>query len=265
MLNLFPDDKKPYFLWAPPYDENSSGVRALHLLCHALNEVGQRAYLIPVNMMFGFNPALNVHILDQNIAMYYQAKGIDPIFIYPDVVTLDKDQELDDKKIVRWLLAEAGTYGGDKVFPPKHKVYGYTKNIHENVLCLPTFDERVFHMPVEPHGRKGFCFYSHKYDKIHGNPLQALTYGMTRCEGTPEQVAEILRTHEACYIYERSEILVNAALCGCKVVPIVSDYWNGELPEEFFNEEGSLVPQWRLRYDFEKQLMAFIQETQEWA
>lgn len=264
MINLFPEDKKPYFLWAPPWDENSSGVRALHMLCHALNEVGQRAYLIPVNMMFGFNPALNVHILDQNIAMYYQAKGIEPIFIYPDVVTLDKDQELDDKKIVRWLLAEAGAYGGDKVFPPKHKVYGYTKNIHEKVLCLPTFDERIFYPPKDAAERKGICFYSHKYDKIHGYTLPDYTDGMTRCEGTPEQVADILRTHKECHVFERSEILVNAALCGCQVVRVETGYWDGELPEEFFEKDGSLVQQWRLRYNFENQLASFIQETQEW-
>lgn len=264
MLNLFPEDKKPYFIWAPPWDENSSGVRALHMLCHALNESGQRAYLIPVNVLFGFNPALNVHILDYNIALYYQMKNIEPIFIYPDVVTLDRDEELENKKVVRWLLAEAGAYGGDKTFPPGHKVYGYTKDISENVLCMPTFDERIFYPPKDIAERKGSCFYSHKYDKIHGNVLSEFTKSMTRCQGTPEQVAEILRTHEVCYVYERSEILVNAMLCGCQIVPVVSEYWNGNLPSEFFEKDGSLVPQWRLRYEFEKQLIGFILETQAW-
>jgi hypothetical protein len=216
-------------------------------------------------MLFGYNPALNVHILDENIAMYYDVKGKEPIFIYPDVVTLDKDHELDDKKIVRWLLAEAGAYGGDITFAPKHKIYGYTKDISEKVLCLPTFDQRIFYPPSEGSERKGDCFYAHKYDKIHGNKLLSLTEGMTRCEGTPEQVAEILRTHENCFVYERSEILVNATLCGCKIMPIHTDYWNGNLPEEFFNKDGSLVSQWKLVNNFERQLADFIQETQAWS
>lgn len=251
MLNLFPETRIPYFIYAPPWTHISSGVRALHLLCHALNESGQRAYLVPVNMVFYSNPDLNTPILNEEHAAWYNIKGIDPIAIYPDIV---QGNPFKAKKVVRWLLAPAGDYGGDKAFPETDKIYGYTKNIAEPVLCLPTFDRSTFKSASSERG--GSCFYSFKYDKIHGNTLLPLTDGMTRCEGTAEEVARILQTHEDCYIYERSEIFVLAKLCGCKPVPVLTDYWDGKMPEEFKKTQD------QLHENFDWQLKLFIEETQ---
>lgn len=260
-LDLFPEPKIPYFIWMPPWDENSSGIRCLHLLCHALNENGQRAYLVPVNTITKTNPVLNTPMLTEEHNWFYHTKGIDPIIVYPEIV---QDNPFKAKKVVRWLLAPAGLYGGDKTFPETDKVFGYTKDLHDKVLCLPTFNEKIFYPPKEEN-RKGGCYYAHKYKAIHGNALLPLTDDMTQCAGTPEQVAEILRTHEVCYVYERSEILVTAKLCGCKIHPVVTEYWNGLLPSEFFDAEGDLVPQFLLRYHFKIQLERFIEETQRWS
>lgn len=262
MLNpdLFPDPKIPYYVWAPPWDNNSSGIRCMHLLTHALNQSGQRAYLVPVNMVFKTNPALNTPVLNEEHQYFYHNRGVEPIMVYPEVV---RGNPFEGKKVVRWLLAPAGLYGGDKVFASTDKVYGYTKDLNPNVLCLPTFNEKIFYPPKEGI-RKGGCYYAHKYKTVHGNALLPITDGMTPCVGSPEQVAEILRTHEVCYVYERSEILVTAAMCGCKVEPIKTEYWNGRLPEEFFDAQGDLVPQYLLRYHFKNQLAEFIKETQAW-
>lgn len=260
-INLFPELKTPYFIYAPPWAHESSGIRALHLLCHALNNSGQRAYLVPVNTWFYVNPALDTPILSDDHLAAYDLKGIKPIAVYPEIVQ-GNPFKLD--KVVRWVLAPVGAYGGDKTFPETDKVFGYTKDLAEPVLCLPTFDTTVFYPPPAGSERKGACYYAHKYDKIHGNPLLTELKDATRCVGTPEEVAAILRCSEVCFLYERSEIMVNAELCGCPVLPLVTDYWNGDRPKEFFKEDGTLVPQQELHDTFEWQLRQFVEETQRW-
>lgn len=260
-MNLFPELKTPYFIYAPPWSHESSGVRALHLLCHALNESGQRAYLIPVNSWYATNPALNTPVMNDEHLAYYDLKGIEPIAVYPEIV-MDNPFRL--KKVVRWLLAPAGAYGGPAKYPEEDKVYGYTRDVAdkygtEKVLCLPTFDTTVFYPPEEGAKRVGDCFYSYKYDKIFGNKLPEETRTMTRCAGEWDIVADILRNYEKCYVYEMSEIMVNAALCGCDVIPVGVD-----LPGAFFNTDGRLVPQKVLLENFEWQLKLFIEESQRW-
>lgn len=260
-LDLFPEPKTPYYIWMPPWDANSSGIRCLHLLCHALNESGQRAYLVPVNSITRSNPALNTPLLNEEHNYFYHNHNIDPIVIYPEIVS---GNPFKGEKVVRWLLAPAGLYGGDKVFPETDKVFGYTKDLHPDVLCLPTFNEKIFHPPSPDSKREGNCFYAHKYRTIHNNALLPITNGMTQCIGTAEQVAEILRKHKKCYVYERSEILVTAKMCGCEIEPVITEYWDGKLPEEFFDAQGDLVPQFLLRYHFKNQLAKFIEATQNW-
>jgi hypothetical protein len=48
-VNLFPTPGAPYYIVSPPYTEKSAGVKVLHMLCHALNVSGQRAYMIIMN------------------------------------------------------------------------------------------------------------------------------------------------------------------------------------------------------------------------
>lgn len=256
MLNLFPEKKSPYFIWAYPWDPCSSGGRSLHLLCHALNQKGHMAFLVQVNNWMATNPTLHTPVLNPGqVSSYAYDEKTSPIVIYPEIV---EGNPLESRKVVRWILGPHG----ETTYASTDKIYGYTQDLGENTLCLPTFDERIFYSPRESNIRKGDCYYAHKYDKIFGNNLLLLTYGMTRCEGTPEQVADILRSHEACYVYERSEILVNAKLCGCKILPVLTNYWDGKLPKEFFNKDKSLVSQDKLIENFEWELDRFIEETQ---
>lgn len=233
-IDLFPELKVPYFVWGPPWTHESSGVRTLHLLVHALNSVGQRAYLVPVNTVYYTNPALDTPVLNDEHAAYYTLHGIDPIVVYPDIVA---GNPFNGKKVVRYLLAPRGAYGGDKEFSVTDKVYGYTKALAEDVLCIPTFDQRIFHSPPYETKREGACYYAHKYDKIHGNALLPITDGATRLVGEPEKLADILRKSSVCYVYEHSEIIINAALCGCPVVLVRTPYFN-ELPKDGFKFYG---------------------------
>ncbi len=289
-MNLFPKAQTPYYIFCPSYDYRSSGVRALHILCHALNEAGQRAYLYPDNPIWGSNPSLNtpaINMLPEHMN-YYNQNGVDPIIIYPDKIACNP---LNAEKIVRYLLAPAGLYGGPTDFPGE-EVWSYLPGIAESqgndrVLRVPVTDRNIFHTPKislqGDHRREGLCFYSRKYDLIHGNRLLSLTADMRRIEGRPENVAELLRNSRACYTYENSQIIQEAQLCGCPVVLIRTEYFNkfetkdGHIPygvrwhdeDEFLAESSS--PAWHLdvireyrkiESEFETQLDRFIKVTQ---
>lgn len=286
MLDLFPKNQIPYIIWAPSYCYWSSGVRALHLLVHALNQHGQTAYLHPENTLFGTHPGLDTPIITAlpEHMNYYAENGIDPIVIYPEKIM---GNPLWAKKVIRWLLAPAGLYGGPTEFPGED-VWSYMPSFakdrgDDKVLRIPVSDTSIFYPPKQRYGeRAGACFYAHKYDKIHGKELLPITDGMTRVEGRPEVVADLLRKSSACYTYENSQIIQEAQLCGCPVVLIRTEYFNqfpesaGHIPYgiRWHDELGHITPvapDWtvqvkrryeRLIYEFEEQLERFINETQ---
>lgn len=216
-MNLFPKKTRPYYIATPPYEYRSSGVMSLHLLCHALNEVGQVAQLAAIGSPFFVNPNLNTPVANT----YRQF--IDPIVIYPDIV---RGNDLNAKYVVRYLMAERGKYGGDSVFPDSDQVWGALPSLADNILRIPVTDMSVFWPPMAGHPRVGACFYSLKYDRICGNKLLPVTDGMTRLDGTPEKLAETLRKSEVCYVYELTNVITEAALCGCPVVLIRTPFFN---------------------------------------
>lgn len=283
-MNFFPKIQTPYYIWAPPYTHESSGVRILHLLVHALNESGERAYLLPT-MDMATHPHLNTPVVSAEHFNFYKSCAIDPIVVYPDIV---QGNPMGTSKVVRYLLADAGKYGGDKIFPKANKIYGYTTSIARhvgthNVLCLPSFDTGIFYPPSGGSIRQGSCFYAHKYDRIHSNKLLDITNKSTRLMGTPEQLADVLRKSEVCYVYEMSEVIVNAELCGCPVVFVKTPYFNG-IPEDW--DYSYYSARWEDGFDagypsdcladmqkfqvirkmdiFKEQLQSFIQDTRQW-
>ena len=291
-LKLFNKLRAPYYIVTPPYTYNSSGVRALHLLAHALNISGERSYVVlqhktqtPLT-----SPSLITPVLTPEIIKLYADKNIEPIVIYPDKIV---NNPLNARKIIRYLLAPAGAYGGPTDFPGED-VWSYLPGIAETqgndqILRIPVTDTNIYNTPKVGSGseRKGYCFYSYKYDLIHamqGNKLLPITDGMRRIWNMPpEEVAELLRASEACYTYENSQIIQEAQLCGCPVVLIRTPYFNeylgkaGHIPygvrwhdEENYIEK-SPHPAWHLEVlrDYKKiedefwvQLDRFIKQTQ---
>lgn len=228
MKNLFPRPPRglPYYIYAPSYTIISSGIRTLHLLCHALNEVGEIAYLSPILLNLGegwaSNPTLNTPatFTYPDFQNYY---GNNFIAVYPDIV---QGNPLNAKYVVRYLLAPAGMYGGDATFPPTDNIWGALPSLAKKVLRLPVSNPDIFYIPPPYSVRQGSCFYAHKYDKLHGNTLCDTTRNSVRLEGSLEQIADILRNSERCYLYELSSIITEAALCGCPVTLIRTPYFN---------------------------------------
>lgn len=269
-MKLFPKKKIPYYIWAPPYTHTSSGVITLHLLCHALNEEGEVAYIVPSSYTgFSLNPALNTPLLPIEYQNFY---GQDFIAVYSDVI---KGNPFNAKHVVRYLLAPRGAYGGDSVFPDTDQVWGCLPSIAENVLRLPVTDTSIFYPPEKSAARSGSCFYSHKYE-MHGNqPLLGITGSSTRLTGSPEQLADILRKSAACYLYELTASITEAALCGCPVILVRTPYFNTIDSECMMGQvvwgDGDIVkdcdnylPEYQKFIDnFPVQLQNFIKKTRE--
>lgn len=265
MINLFPKKTKPYYIVSPSYEYRSSGVMSLHLLCHALNEAGQVAQLAAIGSPFFINHNLNTPLA-------VAGEFIDPIVVYPDIT---KGNPLGAKRVVRYLMAERGKYGGDSEFPETDQVWGALPSLADNVLRIPVCDTNVFYKSVWSIERSGACFYSLKYDRVCGNELLPITDGMTRLEGSPQDIAAILRRSKACYIYELTSVMTEAALCGCPVVLIRTPFFNTIDPTcmmgdvrwddgEIVKECHNYLPEYHRYIDnFESELQEFIRKTQE--
>lgn len=274
-MNLFPRLQKPYYIYSPSYTHMSSGVRTLHLLCHALNEIGQKAYIIPDNPQSGSyctSPALNTPLLQAQHQNYYQGEFI---AVYPDIV---KGNPMSAKHVVRYLLAAAGAYGGDTTFPDTDQIWAALPSISGNVLRIPVSDPAIFYdsRTVPLINREGSCFYSHKYE-MHGNELLDITNNSKRLCGSLKEIADIMRRSAVCYLYEVSSIITEAALCGCLVVLVRTPYLKTIDPACMMGnvrwDDGEIVKKcddfsseyMKIMIDVTPQLHNFIQKTQELA
>lgn len=263
--------KRPYHIVAPAYTEKSAGARALHLLCDALNRVGEKAFIVPME-----NPVLNPELKTPLVSV----RDSEAIAVYPEIV---EGNPLSAKTVVRYLLYYAGRYRGNRDFPKSDMVYGYTKRIArdygtDDVLFLPTVDDTVFVPPAKEQGRKGNCFYSHKYRWFYGKLPQEHGVEITNPEQSREEVIKLLQTSEVFYTYEDTSLIIEAALCGCPVVCVPSEAFKECCGLEEFNKgvawgEDELykaiatVRQAKKQYqelkeDFKMHLQAFIEKTQ---
>jgi hypothetical protein len=270
-MTLFPKQKIPYFIWAVPYDHKSSGVRHLHILCHLLNEAGEKAYIVP-NSYTGFvlNPFLNTPLLPIQHQNYYENNFI---AVYSDIA---KGNPFNAKYVVRMLLAPRGQYGGDEIFSDTDQVWGCLPSIADNYLRLPLSDPSIFYPPTCPpwEPRHGTCFYSRKYEQHGLRKLLDITASSVRLEGSLEQLADILRRSERCYIYEVTSAMTEAALCNCPVTLIRTDYFNKIDPEAMMGDvrwdDGEVVkecddymPEYqKILDDVPNQIRKFIAKTQ---
>jgi len=264
-MNLFPKAQRPYYIYAPSYTHKSSGVRTLHLLCHALNEAGCVAQLVCPNNLRGspyfVNPDLNTPVA---VAGQFE----NPIAVYPDIV---RGNPLDAKNVVRYLLAPRGAYGGDREFADTDQIWGALPSVADRVLRIPVSDTSIFYKDSLP--KSGSCFYSHKYE-MHGNKLLDITKDSARLEGSLKNIASILRKSTVCYLYELSSIITEAALCGCPVVLVHTPYFNEidtscmmgdvEWSDGYQVKECSdYLPEYqKIIRDFETGLFNFIADTQ---
>jgi glycosyltransferase involved in cell wall biosynthesis len=219
---LFDPLNTPYYIYAPPYRENSGGVRALHYLCHALNLVGQEAYVV-VGETSGLlrTPSLTEEIRKQHIEA-----GRAPVVIYPEVID---GNPMEATHVVRYLLNVPGALTGHATqWEESDIIYTHGAEIvpdgmQARLLQTPLINKNIFNCDgVDDSQRKGSLVWISRY-LDRGGELQSLTADSTEisyrvAHRSPAELAALYRGAEMLYTYEISTACYEAVMCGCPVV-----------------------------------------------
>jgi len=248
--NLIPaPGRHPYYIVAPFYTPVSAGVKALHVLCHCLNNIGQSAFLLLIEPnWFGLNtnPELTTPELTWPIADYHFQEQMTPIVVYPEIIS----GNLKNAPVcVRFCLNFPGLLGGDQTFPKEEICFGYSRVLAEaigapdNILFIPVSNTRIFH-PRGNEKREHVCFYAGKYRAAHNDtafshPPEAIEIfrDPARAQRT-EEVADLFRRSKLFYCYENSALALEATLCGCPAVFMPSEYLSTPIAIEELGWDG---------------------------
>lgn len=232
--SLVPDlSRNPYYIFAPRYVQHSAGIRVLHLLCHWLNRLGERAFIVPLQHDGQVtNPDLLTPLLTQELVAHHASQGRMPIVVYPEMA---RGNRLNAACVVRYVLNVPGHLGGDRTYPPGEMVWAYSQQLADlcercdGVLHMPVIDQNVFH-PVEGQARSGAVFYAAKFQSDHGQKVFGLpegaieiTRGLPESQ-TPAEIAKLLQRAEVFYCFENTALAIEAVLCGCPAVFMPNPY-----------------------------------------
>lgn len=235
-------DSHPYYIVAHAYTRKSAGIRVLHLLCNALNRSGQRAYLI-VHPQFDFatpvSRLLNTPLLSKAQMISDFERGLTPITVYPEMI----GENLYNAPVAfEYLLNFKGLLGGPNSGEPMPQI-AYSEQIrlkNPNVklnLFIPTSDPRVFCPPKSPQARHGTYFYAAKFQSLYGkieklperNMIEILRNGAAA--QSVDELVHIYQTAYRIYVYENTAVATEAAMCGCPVVFMPSEFLDSNITE----------------------------------
>jgi len=225
----------PFYIYAPDFSQQSAGIRALHYLCHALNEMGREAYLVGTDIE---SETLRTPLLRGSDIIRHVKSGLMPIMIYPEVV---RGNPLRMPFVVRWWLNKPGYVGGDENLSADELFFTYSKgfvpeDMDVDLLNIPLIDKSLFHNENNPHDkqRSGACFYAHKFLAKGGELTEHAKDATSLCQDVSlshEQIADILRRSEVLYCYEPTSMIGEALLCGCPVVMVDSEFLRNNMRE----------------------------------
>ena len=227
--------RHPYYIYAPPYNSASAGIRALYILADALNRAGAACY-IAQSVFEGEASSTPANLIAPRLTLEeskrHRAAGLWPITVYPEVVD---GNPLRSHASVRYVLNLPGLLGGPKSYSSTEFLYGYGKRLAREIghpdrsLFIPTIDlESWTDQPsVE---RTEVCFYASKYRNVHGAEVFGIPDGaieITRNlanSPTPEALKDLLRRSKRLYIFENTALAIEAPLCGCPVIMMPNPY-----------------------------------------
>jgi hypothetical protein len=221
----------------------------LHLLCHALNLLGEEAYLfVTTPGAPGEGPPSHLFcpVLTQALADRHFAEARTPIFVRPEAIAYAPPGGVWADFILNYL----GVLGDSRTIAPETDiVFAFSRRIAASlptpahVLFLPVIDLDYWSPPEPVAPRRGICAYLGKRRDAYGLGLAEGDHAdviLTR-ESPREALREAFRTSEMLLIYENSTLIGEALLCGCPVVCGFNDKFPDLLGEEEFGSDGVIV------------------------
>lgn len=252
---LFGESFTPIYIYAPKYVSWSAGIRALHYLCHALNQNGFHAWIAlhgpksadePIT-----NPFLDTPVLTKRIVKDHHRAKLATVGIYPESV--DRNP-LNTSVTVRWLLNIPGLLGGalkyEDDFVVSYSKYiadEYQKNSGQSVpvLFLPVVDTREldkYHEELRLTGEYSLL-YCQKFRALGGNPelqgknvIEIERFGKN---GQPrEKTLSLLSKSRELIAYENSTIISEAQYFGIPVHCVSNEWFSNLIAEAELGSDG---------------------------
>jgi hypothetical protein len=239
---LYGPIRNPFYIYTPRWIDSSAGIKALHLLCHALNEVGEVAFLVICEESHGNSPRVNgrlkTPVLTQEIADSHFKARLTPITIYSETIP---GNPIGAPFIVRFLGNYLGLLGGPTDFTKDDFVVAYSEKLSKHAtlnlgrkdvftLFFHAIDPRPFEHKVE---KEDFLLlYAAKYRIFHGKPdFNSNSKVIEIIRDGPHaqkrgEVLHLLRRARGLVLYENSAIAMEAILSGTPVVLMKSEFFS---------------------------------------
>jgi hypothetical protein len=232
--------KPVFYLIARSYSENSAGIRAMHLLCHELIDLGFDAFLVGVDKSFVTSQELNTPVLTKKIRDDHFKSGLKVISVQDESMI---GSPLNANVRANWSLNYVGYLAGDKKNknarnPLENFVYTKELNSSARRLFVNTVDFDFFRNCESDLTRDTKLFYAGK--------LKSLGIQVNKPEGSIEifrsgplkqtrvELRSLFSRASVLYLAEDSAMALEAAICGCPTVQML-EYFHRE---PLFQEDG---------------------------
>ena len=282
--SLFAPPPNPYYVLSPDFNATSSGVWAVHALCHALNTAGYPAFLVGAKST---NPEWDTPLITQDQIDVHTSLGVEPIVVYPEIVT---GNPLGGKVVARYVLNRPGYFtGSDMGERPNDLLFYYSEQFvdgpsgNADFLTVPTINPLLFR-PDPTRTRDRTLVYQHRFplEQIDLSLFPPGTEVLSMSNPLPlAELAELFRSTKTLYSYELSGTCTMAMACGCPVIyrteggmtELPSTFLFGDNGAAMCTEEGGLERATRTVRDvheavvgmevtFWEQLAVFVRRTQ---
>lgn len=210
---------KPYIFQPKPYYHYSGGVRALHYLCHYLNERGYPAFMTS----YPTNPRLNTPYIDERKArLMIEREGA--IAVYSER-TDGNPYEAD--RVVRILFHKKGYFDHDIKHGENDIVFAYIDSLKVDkntpVLEIPAIERELFNNNSNYSKRWEMGYFvgkgKIKDTSYKGEELSVDAYP------TREAFADKLRRLEYLTCYDDYSLIIwEARLCGTPVLLYLNEF-----------------------------------------
>lgn len=232
---------KNYIIYAPGYNENIGGIIFQHELVHALNQLGERAYLWPAKPIYRqrrrtklkalfkkphypLSPRLNTPVASR------RELTTSSIVIYPEVT---RGNPLKANNVVRWLLYKPGLlhpfeFGVDEMFFKAGEMSDLpeiTGGAHD--LYLWKVNRTYSNEGLQK--RDGVCYIDRKGNQKPRIP-ETQAPGAIQIDGkSHSEINEIFNRCHTFYSYDEATMYSQyAAICGCTSVVVPGLYASRE-------------------------------------
>ena len=200
-----------FLIWTKPYDERWGGIITLHSLANDLCILGEEAYVTQKKNPLWLGEVASPEALDLE----------DTWVIYPEIIS---GNPFDAPHVVRWLLNNPGTAGGDGVFQDSDLIFKGSGSYQASRIDgeLWSFGFRLDAMQDDHQPREGDCYLLRK-GKYKINAGMAVHDPSAVCiddYSGDEDLRRYFNKHRRLISYDEDTFIIHqAALCGC--IPLV--------------------------------------------